>query len=308
MQDQVYRHISKYAESTDIRGSIEFFGTLGLWIGMFWAPWWLFPLHVLVVIRLFVVGVHDTGHMSLFRSRQLNDYSLRITSPIVWMPGLSVWRPGHNYHHSHSNDLDYDQSSQTAPLTVAEFHSMAWWKRALYRYATQPFVVLTQTAPLGMTLGQLFKIATWDEWLLQVAFILLMGYSGVLGRHILITFCSGSFGVFLFHLQHTFVECVRVKGRNLFDNGYYGSSYLVLPTFLKFFTAGIEYHHIHHLSSRVPSYRLQACHEEAPPGMWNGIRTMTLQEGWNSMKLTLWSEAKKRLVSFDEVDKEILLR
>ena len=270
---------------------------------MFWAPWWLLPLHVLVTTRLFVVGVHDTGHMSLFRSSRLNDLALRITSPLVWMPGMSMWRPGHNYHHRHSNDLNYDQGSQTASLTVTEFRAMSWWKRGLYRYFTRPIVLLTQTAPVAMTLGQVLRIATWSESILQVATVLTMAWYGVLGRHIAVTCCSGSFGVFLFHLQHTFPECVRVKGRDAFENGYYGSSFLVLPEAIKIFTAGIEYHHIHHLSARVPSYRLRACHEEAPADMWRGIRTIAFREGWESLKLTLWCDSKKRLVSFEELDK-----
>jgi acyl-lipid omega-6 desaturase (Delta-12 desaturase) len=307
MRDRIYLHISKYATPSDIRGGVEFLGTFGVWVALFWMPWWFLPLQALVLTRLFVVGVHDTGHMTLFRTRTFNDYALRITAPVVWMPGLSVWRPGHNFHHSHSNDLDYDQGSQTAPLTVTDYRKMSWWKRAVYRYATTPWVLLSQTAPLGMTLGQLIQIATWDEGLLQAAMILLMAWYGVLWRHVLVTFCSGSFGVFLFHLQHTFPECVRMKGRDLFENGYYGSSYLVLPEVLKLFTAGIEYHHIHHLSSRVPSYRLRTCHEEAPLGMWDGIQTMTVRKGWDALQLTLWSDVKEKLVSFTELDKEILL-
>jgi omega-6 fatty acid desaturase (delta-12 desaturase) len=307
MKDRVYRHITKYATPSDVRGLLEFVGTFGLWIAMFGTPWWCIPIHSLVTIRLFTVGVHDTGHMSLFRTPRLNDYALRITSPIMWMPGVSLWRPGHNHHHSHSNDLDHDQTSQTAPFTVTQFRAMARWKQMLYRYFTRPWVMLTQTAPIGMTLGQLIQIVTVNELLLQAAFLLTLAWYGVLGRHIVVGCISGSAGVFLFHLQHTFPECVRVKGRDHFDNGYFGSSYLRLPEFLKLFTAGIEYHHIHHLNSRVPSYRLRACHEEAPDGMWKGIRTITLREGWDSMKLVLWSESKEKLVSFEEVDKELLL-
>lgn len=307
MRDQVYRHIAKYATPSDIRGFVEFVGTFGVWIAMFGLPWWCFPIHSLVTLRLFVVGVHDTGHMSLFRTPRFNDYALRITSPVMWMPGISLWRPGHNHHHSHSNDLNYSQISQTAPFTVTQFRAMARWKQALYRYFTRPYVMLTQTAPIGMTFGQLIRIVTFNELLLQAAFLLTLGWYGVLLRHIAVTFLSSSAGVFLFHLQHTFPECVRVKERDPFDNGYSGSSYLLLPEFLKLFTAGIEYHHIHHLSSRVPCYRLRACHEEAPKEMWKGIRTITLEEGWDSMKLVLWSDAKKSLVSFEELDKEILL-
>ena len=303
MQDQVCRHVSKYATPSDFRAGVEYVGTFGAWLLMFWTPWWCIPLHALLVTRLFIVGVHDTGHMSLFRTARFNDYALRLTSPLLWMPGMSLWRPGHNDHHRHSNDLNHSQTSQTAPFTVAQYQAMAWWKQALYRYATHPFVLLSQTAPLGMTLVQLIRVATWHEATLQAAVLLLMWSTGTLTRHIVVTCCSGAFGVFLFHLQHTFPSCVRVKDRDLFENGYSGSSYLVIPEVLKLFTAGIEYHHIHHINSRVPFYRLRACHEEAPPGMWSGIQTMTLRDGWDSLKLTLWSESKNRLVSFEELEK-----
>lgn len=307
MQEQVCRHIGKYATPSNVMGGIEYIGTLGVWLMMFWTPWWCIPIHALVTIRLFIVGVHDTGHDSLFQSPWLNDTVLRFTGPLVWTPGRSLWRRGHNHHHRHSNDLAYNQLSQTASLTVAQFRALRWWKQALYRYATYPWVMLSQTAPLGMIVGQTLKIATWEEAILQTLVIFGMLWSGMFVRYIVISCCGATFGVFLFHLQHTFPECVRVKGKDHFENGYSGSSYLVIPWYLKLFTAGIEYHHIHHINSRVPCYRLRECHEEAPPDMWKGVRNITLREGWDSLKLTLWSESKNRLVTFDEVDKEILL-
>ena len=307
MQEKVYGHIAKYARPADEEAAVEYVGTLGLWIALFWAPWWTLPLHALVTTRLFVVGVHDAGHLSLFSSPQLNEYALRITSPLFCMPGVGWWKPGHNYHHHHSNDLDYEQGSQTAPFTVRQFRAMKRWQRALYRYFATPIVVITQTAPLGMTLGQLIRIATWEEAAAQAFVFFVMFWTGVWMRYAAALVLGSSFGVFLFHLQHTYPECIRKKGKDYFENGFYGSSFLQLPEWLKLFTAGIEYHHIHHLNARVPSYRLRACHDEAPPSMWNGIRRITLREGWDALRLVLWSETKNRLVSFEDVDKEILL-
>lgn len=306
MREAVYAHIERYARPSDIRGGIEFFGTLGVWAALFWAPWWVLPVHVLMTTRLFVVGVHDPGHHSLFRTPKYNDWALQVAGPLLCMPGMSWWRPGHQYHHLHSNDLDYEQGSQTAPLSVTQYHAMSWWKQAAYRYFTRPIVLLTQAAPLGMTIGQIIRITTPREAFLQtMAFVLLYP---VWTRYLCITTGAAAFGVFLFHLQHTFPECVRAKGKDFFDNGYSGSSFLQVPWWLRPFTAAIEVHHIHHLNSRVPSYRLYDCHNQAPAIMWSGIRKITFREGWDSLRLALWSDAKKRLVTFEEVDEERLLR
>ena len=182
---------------------------------------------------------------------------------------------------------------------------MSAWKQANYHYFTRPVVFVTQTAPLLMTVGQLIHIASSREILFQcIAFLALYP---VWSHYLAVMWLAGSLGVFMFHLQHTFPECVRAKGKDFFENGFYGSSFLQVPWWMRFFTAGIEYHHIHHLSSRVPSYRLAACHNAAPPGMWDGIRVITFREGWDALKLAMWSEQKKRLVTLEEVDAEKLL-
>jgi omega-6 fatty acid desaturase (delta-12 desaturase) len=305
MREKVYSHIASYATPSDLRGGIEFFGTLGAWTAMFWAPWWCIPLHALLSVRLFVVGVHDPGHMTLFRTPAYNDYALQLAGPLLCMPGMGWWRPLHNEHHQHSNDLDYNQNAQTAFLTVAKYRRMSGWKQSLFRYFTRPMVFVTQTAPLLMTVGQLIHIASTREFLFQcVAFVVLYP---VMLRYIIQMAIASSIGVFMFHLQHTFPECVRVKGKDFFENGFYGSSFLQVPRWMRIFTAGIEYHHIHHLSSRVPSYRLRACHDAAPPGMWDGIRVITFREGWDALNLAMWSVEKNRLVTFEEVDAEKLL-
>lgn len=305
MRDAVYAHIAQYAKPSDIRGGIEFFGTLGAWVAMFWTPWWCIPLHALVSIRLFVVGVHDAGHMTLFKTPKYNDYALQVAGPLMCMPGLSWWRPLHNEHHQHSNDLDFNQNAQTAFLTVTKYRRMAAWKQTVYRHLARPIVFLTQTAPLLMTLGQLVHIASVRELAFQC--LVFLAVYPVMVRYVVQMSLAASLGVFLFHLQHTFPECVRAKGKDFFENGFYGSSFLQVPWWMRFFTAGIEYHHIHHLSSRVPSYRLAICHNAAPPGMWNGIRVITFREGWDALSLAMWSNAKKRLVTFEEVDAEKLL-
>lgn len=222
----------------------------------------------------------------------------------VFMPGL-FWRYGHGYHHEHSNDLDFDQASQTAAPTVLDYFTYSPLYRSLYRYFTRPIVMLTQTAPINMVLLQMFKAGTAVEWAVQIAVLAIDIHCGTLLKHVAMIALTMGFGVLVFHLQHTFEGARRAHGFSHFEAGYFGSTFWQPPFFLRPFIGAIEVHHIHHLNAKVPFYRLYECHHAAPPGMWDGIRTITLTEGWDSLRFVLWDHVRDRLISMDELDAAI---
>jgi omega-6 fatty acid desaturase (delta-12 desaturase) len=88
-----------------------------------------------------------------------------------------------------------------------------------------------------------------------------------------------------------------------------GSSFLQVHPLLKFFTLGIEYHHIHHLDIRVPGYSLQRCHDEAPVGLWDelGIVKLELADCWKSVFMTLWDEKRDVFVPFPPEEAPVLV-
>lgn len=75
-----------------------------------------------------------------------------------------------------------------------------------------------------------------------------------------------------------------------------GSSYLRLPRVLAWFTGDIGVHHVHHLSPRIPNYRLQRCHDEN--ALFHEVTTITLTESWRLFRLALWDEDRHCLISF----------
>ena len=118
---------------------------------------------------------------------------------------------------------------------------------------------------------------------------------------------AAALGTFLFHAQHTFPGAVRSRGhtataRGYYDNAMRGSTRFLLPDWLAFFTAGIEYHHIHHLNTRVPCYRLRECQEAAPQGIWAGVPEATFGSAWRDLDLVLYDEQQGRLISWAEYD------
>jgi omega-6 fatty acid desaturase (delta-12 desaturase) len=247
---------------------------------------------------------HDMGHRSFFTTPFLNRLVGTFVGVCVLSP-FSYWADGHAYHHAHSNDLDYDQHSQTAPFTVAQYMAFPAWKRAAYRVICIPMILMGAMGPFALCILQPFGAYVAAEWAVQLTFWGFLHYFGLLHRLFLGFSLAAIVGVLLFHLQHTFETTHRCRGKSHYENGLFGSSYLHVPWFLRYFTASIEVHHIHHLSAQVPLYKLQRCHDEAPEGMFDCVRRMTFSDGLESMKYVLYDEELDRLVTFAEVDAKI---
>lgn len=111
-----------------------------------------------------------------------------------------------------------------------------------------------------------------------------------------------SLGVWLFYVQHQFEDTYWFEHEDwdYFDAGLHGSSHLLLPAPLQWITGNIGLHHVHHLSARIPNYKLQQCVDENPE-----LQTANKITPWTSMKtlsLALWDEDKRKLVGFSEVE------
>ena len=79
----------------------------------------------------------------------------------------------------------------------------------------------------------------------------------------------------------------------------HGSSHYDLPALLRWFTANIGIHHVHHLCSRIPYYRLPRVLRDHPE--LRDVGRMTLLQSFACVRLVLWDEAQRRLVSFREI-------
>lgn len=113
---------------------------------------------------------------------------------------------------------------------------------------------------------------------------------------------SGGLGILFFTMQHNFEHSYAT---NTLQVDYYqaaieGTSYLKLPSWLNWCTADIAYHHIHHLSTSVPNYRLKACHNDLKEH-FTKVRRINLKEIPKSSKYLLWDTEKQALVSLAEL-------
>src|ERR1700751_2452564 len=238
----------------------------GYWVGFVGAV----PAAGLLV-RLFM-SQHDCGHGSFFRGRLANDWMGRGIGVMTLTP-YGYWRHNHALHHASSGNLDQRGFGDIDTLTVREFFARSGWRRMLYRLYRHPMgmfgvgpiylFILRHRLPSGMRGGG------WKPWLstrgpnaavaiLVAGMISLVGVGPFLLVHLPITILASSIGVWLFYVQHQFEQTSwsHDEAWSFHEAALHGSSYYHLPVVLRWFTANIGVHHIHHLGSRIPCYLL----------------------------------------------------
>jgi omega-6 fatty acid desaturase (delta-12 desaturase) len=275
--------------------------------------WWLvLPLAILAggfMVRLFII-FHDCGHGSFFKSRKANDVIGFVTGVLTFTP-YHHWRWEHAIHHATSGDLDRRGTGDIWTLTVQEYLDSSRWKRLSYRLGRNPLVLFV-LAPLFMFLvkNRVSKtganprerhsvywtnLAVLGMWL---ALGSLFGFKAFLLIQLVLMMVAGSVGVWLFYLQHQFGEVYweRRGEWDYIDAALRGSSFYKLPRILQWFSGNIGFHHLHHLSPRIPNYYLEQCHEANP--IFKKIPPITVLSSLKSLRLRLWDEQHHRLVGY----------
>jgi omega-6 fatty acid desaturase (delta-12 desaturase) len=297
-ENLVYNHVSQYAKAQWGQAIWELIQVLVLYYILdSICSWYLTFLYALVRVKMFII-FHDLAHQNFFPNQTANTVVGTLLGSTLLM-SYTAWQRDHNYHHKHSNNLDRKQLSQTAPWTLEQYQKSPRWVQLSYSTVYSRFGILVLAPTFFFYFLHRF-LGRWYENLLSLIYFGTLTYIGGLET---ITFdlgagfFSGLFGVFLFHLQHTFpgVKRKRTAEWSYYENGMRYSSFLQLPRFLKYFTFGIEYHHIHHLNAKVPGYRLQECHEAAGD-LFAGVPRVTLWDGFKSLSLSLYDEKQNKFL------------
>ena len=312
--------VAKYQKSEVWPGVWQLVNTLvpyaALWCLMYLSlqvSWWLtLPLAVLAagfLVRVFII-FHDCGHGSFFPSRRANDILGYITGVLTFTPYYH-WRWEHALHHATSGDLDRRGAGDVWTLTVQEYLAASRWKRFAYRLARNP-VVLFGLAPLFLFADQAANSATkaprrerhsvaWTNLAivgLGAGLSWVFGFKTYLLLQLLVMVVAGCAGVWLFYVQHQFegVYWERSTDWDYATAALKGSSFYKLPKVLQWFSGNIGFHHIHHLSPRIPNYHLEKCHKAEP--LFQTVKPVTLFGSLKSLTFRLWDEQRQRLVGY----------
>ena len=266
------------------------------------------------LVRLFLIA-HDCGHGAFFRRRRANDWVGRLIGVLTLTP-YDVWSRTHAMHHASAGRLDRRGIGDIETLTVREFLALSRWGRLRYRAYRHPLVmfgvapaylfVLRNRFPVGLTRSR------WPAWISTAAtnlasaavvavLVWLIGIGPFLLVQLPITIVAASVGVWLFYVQHQFEKTFWARDGTWrpHEAALYGSSHYDLPKILRWFTANIGVHHVHHLSSRIPYYRLPRVLRDHPD--LRGVGRLTLWQSLGCARLALWDETERRLVSFRDV-------
>jgi acyl-lipid omega-6 desaturase (Delta-12 desaturase) len=266
------------------------------------------------LLRLFAIQ-HDCGHGSFFESRGLNDFVGRTLGVFTLTP-YKYWRRLHATHHANSGNLDRRGIGDIEMLTVAEYRGLSRMRQIVYRLYRHPAVLLgigplylfifKHRLPfdLPLTQGQAWQSVLGTNLaicLLAAGMMWLVGPGDFIRIQLPPVVLASVAGVWLFFVQHQFEAAYwrREKNWNFRQAALHGSSYYRLPKLLQWMSASIGLHHVHHLSSRIPNYRLQEVLDQSP--QLKAVRPLTLRQSLACITLSLWDEGAGKMIRFHDL-------
>lgn len=296
-------------------------GYVGTWVAIFFAlkvSWWLVvPLAILgggLVVRAFII-FHDCGHGSFFPSKRANNFWGWVCGAITFTP-YHHWGWEHAQHHAGSGNLERRGIGDVWTLTVQEYNDSSTWTKFAYRVVRNPIILFLIAPVFLFVLRERFPTAKANArakravWLMNLVLavkigtmIAIFGPMNYLIPQLIITILASTAGVWLFYVQHQFEDTYWEHSENwdFTAAGIEGSSFYKLPKVLQWFSGNIGFHHIHHLSSKIPNYNLEECHNSDP--LFRDVDPLTIKKSIQCFTFRLWDEENRKLVSFRDARK-----
>ncbi|NMH69318.1 fatty acid desaturase [Bacillus sp. RO3] len=317
------KEVAPYEKSTTKESVWQIINTIGpfflLWFLAYQSlslSYWLALVPIVIaagfLTRTFII-FHDCTHFSFFKSRRANRFVGTAMGVLTLFP-FDQWGHDHAVHHATSGNLDKRGTGDIWTLTIDEYVAAPLKTRLAYRLYRNPFVMFVLGPIYVFLLKNRFnrknarKKERHNTYLVNVIIVSLiallcvtLGWKEFLLVQGSIFMISGSIGIWLFYVQHTFEDSYFEEDKEwqYVLAAVEGSSFYKLPKIMQFLTGNIGYHHVHHLSPRVPNYKLEEAHNNTEP--LQNVPTITLMTSLKSLRFKLWDENNKTFVSFKAI-------
>ncbi|MBM0066950.1 Delta(5) desaturase DesA [Alkalicoccobacillus gibsonii] len=317
LTQQVLQYAKGENKSSIIQLMNTFIPFIALWVGAYFlmdVSYFLsLPLIVVAagfLIRIFII-FHDCCHGSFFKNKQVNNILGTITGVLTLFPYLQ-WKRDHSIHHATSSNLDKRGTGDIWVMTISEYQEASKREKLMYRLYRNPIVMFGLGPIYLFLIKNRFNrkeaprkermntyVTNLSIVLLATGTCLLVGWQAFLLIQAPIFFISGMLGIWLFYVQHTFEDTYFEEDENwdYVKAAVEGSSYYKLPPLLQWLTGNIGYHHVHHLSPRIPNYKLAEAHNQTE--QLKNIPTITLRTSLTSLKFRLWDTEAKQFVGYN---------
>lgn len=324
------KDVAPFAKAERRKSIMQMVNTLAplliAWVAGFYllqfSPWLTVACSVVAagfVVRTFII-FHDCTHGSFFKSKKANDYVGFVTGVLTSFP-YEKWKREHTIHHATSSNLDKRGIGDIDMLTIDEYMEKSKLGRFGYRLYRNPLVMFG-LGPIYMVLllnrfnrSDAKKKERINTHLTTVTMVAVLGslvwltsWQAVLLVYGVTLFIAGALGIWLFYIQHTYEDSYFEYNEewDYVKAAVEGSSYYKLPKLLQWITGNIGFHHVHHLSPRVPNYHLEAVHESVTP--LQKATTITLTTSLESVRYKLYDPEQKKFVTFKEAEEIIVKR
>ncbi|MFE0504366.1 fatty acid desaturase [Peribacillus butanolivorans] len=317
------KQVAPFEQSTTKESIWQIINTLGPFIILWYltyislsVSYWLALVPAVIaagfLTRIFII-FHDCTHHSFFKSRRINRIVGTAMGVLTLFP-FDQWGHEHSVHHATSGNLDKRGTGDIWTLTVDEYLAAPLRLRLAYRFYRNPLVMFGIGPIYVFLLKNRFnrkgarKKEKMNTYLTNVLIVVLVGllclavgWQSVLLVQGSIFLISGSVGIWLFYVQHTFEDSYFEEDKEweYVKAAVEGSSFYKLPKLMQFLTGNIGYHHVHHLSPRVPNYKLEEAHNNTLP--LKNVPTITLATSVRSIRFRLWDEENKNFIGFKDL-------
>ncbi|MEO0473990.1 MAG: fatty acid desaturase, partial [Bacteroidota bacterium] len=299
----------------------SFLPFLGLWTLMYFSLDWHYGITIALamvnaffVVRIFIIQ-HDCGHGSFLKSKGWNYWIGFVCSFITTIP-YTYWAKVHSFHHGHSGQLELRDIGDLPFLTTDEYRALPRWRRWGYMIFRTPLVLFVFAPIIYLLFSNRVPLINFKGWrkthvqqffnnifmvLFYVGLIWLFGWKAILLIQIPLVLGFGIIAFWFFYVQHQHEETYKnwKKDWDYLIASIRGSTYYKLPKLFHWLTGNIGFHHIHHLSPRIPNYELEKCARENPI-LQKYVTSLTFVQSLKCSSAKLWDEQQRRMISFRE--------